>query len=146
MPSAGELIRASDAIQDAWTSYTPSWTSSGTAPALGNGTLTGEYQQVGDLVYVKIVWQAGSTTTYGTGTYRFSLPVAPELDEIIPCFVNDSSGSGRYPGVAWIILASATGDNMRIIVADNQTGTGATSPFTFATSDKIVIEGWYRAA
>lgn len=77
---AGQRILASElnfaTQQAAWTSYTPTWTSSGTAPALGNGTLVGYYGKVGRLVTAKIALTTGSTTTYGTGNYIFSLPLA----------------------------------------------------------------------
>jgi hypothetical protein len=62
-----------------WTSYTPTWTSTGTAPSLGNGTLSGRYIQIGKTVFAQIYFQAGSTTTFGTANWRFSLPVATNV-------------------------------------------------------------------
>ncbi|MCM8548880.1 hypothetical protein [Streptomyces sp. STCH 565 A] len=59
----------------AWTSYTPTWTASTTNPNLGNGTLVGRYHKVGRTVHLHINLTAGSTTTYGSGTYSFALPV-----------------------------------------------------------------------
>jgi len=61
----------------AWTPYTPSWTSTGTAPAIGNGTLTGAYVQIGKWVQFRIQVTFGSTTTFGTGGLQVSLPVTP---------------------------------------------------------------------
>src|SRR5881409_1184368 len=58
----------------AWTTYTPTWTSSGTAPALGNGTITGRYMKIGRTVICHINMTSGSTSTYGTGNYNWSLP------------------------------------------------------------------------
>ena len=57
--------------------YTPSWTAaSGTAPAIGNGTVTGRYIKIGRTCTVWVNFQAGSTTTFGSGgNLRFSLPV-----------------------------------------------------------------------
>ena len=70
-----ELLRGNfKAIGDPWTAYTPSWTSSGTAPAVGNGTLTGAWISAGKLATVRIVLLSGTTTTYGTGVYNFTLP------------------------------------------------------------------------
>ena len=54
-------------------SYTPTWGSTGTAPSLGNGTLTGSYQQFGKLVYFRAVLTLGSTSTIGTGQYHLTL-------------------------------------------------------------------------
>ncbi|MFI8297278.1 hypothetical protein ACIGCZ_15195 [Streptomyces nigra] len=58
----------------AWTAYTPTWTSTGTAPSLGNGTILGRYMKIGRTVICHINMTAGSTTTYGTGNYNWSLP------------------------------------------------------------------------
>ena len=57
-----------------WTSFTPTWQASGTAPSLGNGTLTGYYKKIGRQVAVRINLTAGSTTTYGTGSLRLRPP------------------------------------------------------------------------
>lgn len=54
--------------------YTPTWTSTGVAPAIGNGFIGGEWKRVGDMVTVTIRMELGSTSTTGTGDYRWSLP------------------------------------------------------------------------
>lgn len=145
MPLAGEKVRASDVVPDAWLSYTPVWSASGTAVSLGNGTITGRYFQTNALVHVKIVLTMGSTTTFGTAFYRFSLPVTPAVDGLLPTFFDDVSASRRYRGVARIILASTTGDNMRIACDDGVTGgAGPTAPVTFANGDSIILSGAYE--
>jgi hypothetical protein len=58
----------------AWSTYTPAWTASSTNPVLGNGTLTGRYMKIGRTVFCNINLITGSTTTYGSGQYSFSLP------------------------------------------------------------------------
>jgi len=60
----------------AWTAYVPAWScASGAAPVLGNGSLSGRYQQFGKLVVGNVYFGVGSTTTFGGGVWRFSLPV-----------------------------------------------------------------------
>ena len=59
----------------AWAAYTPTWTATGTAPALGNGTLTGRFTQIGKTVMGYMDFVAGTTTTFGTGAWRFTFPV-----------------------------------------------------------------------
>jgi hypothetical protein len=82
----------------AWTSYTPTWTASTTNPTLGNGTLNGRYLKTGRTIHNIIELTAGSTTTYGSGTYAFSLAAtaASSLNQV------DSAqalgGSSRYAG------------------------------------------------
>ncbi|MEU6348877.1 hypothetical protein ABZ896_06075 [Streptomyces sp. NPDC047072] len=59
----------------AWTTYTPAWAAATTAPALGNGTLTGKYAIVGKVCHFTALFTAGSTTTFGSGNYTFGFPV-----------------------------------------------------------------------
>ena len=58
-----------------WQSYTVSWTASTTNPAIGNGTLTGRYIVIGKLCTYVLGMIMGSTTTYGSGNWAFSLPI-----------------------------------------------------------------------
>lgn len=134
-------------VEPAWQSYTPVWSSTSTAPVLGNGTLTGAYQQHGSRVDVRIALTLGSTSTPGSGTYRFSLPVGGKVNSLLLCMFKDSSaGTARYSGTAEITSTSATGDNMRINV-DSSTGTlGAAVPVVPAVGDQIFICGSYEAA
>jgi hypothetical protein len=127
-----------------WSSYTPVWSSSGTAPALGNGTLTGKYKRVGDTVHIRIVLLLGTTSTVGSGTYRFSLPVAGKNNSLMPMVFKD--GSARYSGTCEIVAETTTGDNMRLHV-DGGTGTvGAAAPVVPGNGDQIIIAGSYEAA
>lgn len=67
-------IQALNFTPGTWVTYSPAWTSSGTAPSIGNGTLTGRYSITGKTVICHINLIAGSTTTFGTSTQSFSLP------------------------------------------------------------------------
>jgi hypothetical protein len=121
-------------------SYTPSWTSSGTAPALGNGSITGSYVRIGDLGWFSIQFIAGSTTTFGTGAYSFSLPAGwtgVNRRQPVSLMVFDSSASQRWGGSA-IVNNSTTVGNGAFDTEDNM---GQTVPFTFANSDQILIAG-----
>jgi hypothetical protein len=60
--------------------YTPVWTSSGTAPSIGNGSITGKYSQVGDMLKGQITVTTGSTTSFGSGDYYFSIPSGLSMD------------------------------------------------------------------
>ncbi|MER5601525.1 hypothetical protein [Streptomyces sp. NPDC002265] len=77
----------------AWTSYTPTWTASSN-PAIGNGTLAGQYIKIGRTCIAAVRVAMGSTTTYGSGGYSFGLPFA--------------SASGMdYTGPARLVAVSA---------------------------------------
>jgi hypothetical protein len=58
----------------AWTAYTPSWTASTTNPVLNDGTVTGRYMKIGRIVIGEVTLTCGSSTTYGSGAWSFSLP------------------------------------------------------------------------
>jgi len=141
------------AIGDAWTAYGSgaSWTSTGTAPSLGNGTWNGKYIQAGKFVRFRIVLTMGSTTTFGTGTYSLALPVAAASDIgrlLIEGNARDDSATGDF-WCGGLIVNSATTLSMRtlpgtagiaLVVMSN------TVPFTFANLDSITISGTYEAA
>jgi hypothetical protein len=64
--------------------YNPVWGSTGTAPALGNGTLVGKYIQANKLVIAWVSMVLGSTSTYGTGTYTWTLPTVAHNANGVP--------------------------------------------------------------
>jgi hypothetical protein len=71
------LFDALHALTDPWTDYSSSLVWSGTTnPVIGNGTISARYLQAGKLVIYTGSIQMGSTTTYGSGNWRVSLPVA----------------------------------------------------------------------
>src|SRR5262245_36813201 len=61
--------------QGVYQSFTPTWATSGTAPAFGNASVYGRYLQLGKMVHYTLGIQFGSTTTFGTGNFAFALPV-----------------------------------------------------------------------
>lgn len=131
------------ATNDPWTSFTPTWTSTGTAPVLGNGTLTGRYRQNGKTVDVVIVLTWGSTTTGGTATWIISLPVAgKDANQILPCYLKDANvDANRRAGVCPFNTTS----NVTLYPGSGGVVT-ATTPFTWQVSDVVIIEGTYEAA
>lgn len=54
--------------------YNAQWSSSGTQPSIGNGSISSSYQVVMNRVNVYIKQNNSTTTTYGTGNYQWSLP------------------------------------------------------------------------
>lgn len=133
-----------------WTSWTPTWTSSGTAPAIGNGTLTGSYKQIGKLVHFRIKFVGGSTTTWGTGNYFITLPVTGWTG----IAANDSinlSGYGEDAGVTGLTLETGRmfdTSKMYILMRTNAAASqwAQTFPFTWGTSDYWSAFGFYEAA
>jgi hypothetical protein len=134
-----------NAMTGAWSTYTPAWTATSTQPVLNNGTLTGSYIRIGKFVTVRIVLTPGTTSTFGTGSYRLSLPYAPVVGSHLTAICFDSSaGSIGWAGVARLFANSATGDNMRIVVLDGTAGVSNLIPFTWATGDQLQLCGTYE--
>lgn len=131
----------------AWGSYTPTWGSTGTAPAIGNGSIGGAYLQVQKTVMFRMFMQTGSTSTYGTGAYTISLPVntLSVVDQLVDMVAFDSSTGLYYRGIGKI----NSGALQRGYFVDGVASTAGwtpTVPFTWASGDQLWITGTYEAA
>ena len=80
-------------VSKSLTSFTPVWTASGTAPSFGNSTVYANWSKSGSRISVVYDITFGSTATYGTGYWMFSLP---ETDIGLPV---DVGGVGFTQGV-----------------------------------------------
>lgn len=129
----------------AWTAYTPAWTSTGTAPAIGNGAITGKFMQFGKVGFFTGDLLSGTTTTYGTGIYRFSLPVGWSMagsGSAVPvdlggALIIDASTSTNFIGQ----LRAVTATTFAIATHAAITNISGTVPMTFATGDIIQWRG-----
>ena len=146
--SVGQVLTAAtmNSIGAVSETFTPTWTSSGTQPAIGNGTLSGRYFRIQKLVFVQMLLIAGSTTTFGTGIYFFALPINSRtgLYGYMPPGIGkayDQSAATPYLGQAQFY---GTTDKLTV---QFPTGIlGATTPMTFAQNDEIIMTYWYEAA
>lgn len=91
----------------AWSTYTPVWTASTTNPVVNNGTLIGRYMKIGRTVICHINLTTGSTTTYGSGNYSFSLPVQAANSGASYVGTAHLLGTNRWVGQI-VISANAT--------------------------------------
>ena len=130
---------------NAWSSYTVSWTSSGTSPTIGNGTLTGFYTTVGKTVFVRVKLAFGTTTSGGTGDWRFSLPVnAQSTDGIqFACSILDN-GNNWYTAIVNGTYTGAVDKSSIITTASPSVAIGSTSPFTWGNLDSLQFNGSYE--
>lgn len=141
-----DLINANfAAIGAAWTSFTPTWTGAGGNPAIGNGTLTGAYLQIGKTLHFRIAVTMGSTTTYGSGEWSFTLPnslTSAGAKQIVPAAALDT-GTAYRVGMGRV-NASATA----FFIASDGGGNGwsATVPHTWASGDTLQVNGTIEVA
>jgi hypothetical protein len=137
---------ASDA--NAWTTYNPSWTASVSNPVVGNGTITGRYKQIGKTVCVFARIQMGTTTTYGSGNWRISLPVNANSTNaaILPTTFLDN-GSSWYQGLSY---TEYDGVASYVVPVWNKGATGSaaidsTTPHIWASTDSLTFNGSYES-
>lgn len=154
-PSAAKwnILGTNDATFDAligsgtaWTSWTPTWANL----TVGNGTHLSAYQQLGKLVYFRVGFTLGTTSSVGTGP-TFTLPVTAKSGVFIadqPIGHCSYSGSGTYAGriryssttVATVVLFNSSST----YASDNNVT--ATAPFAWASTYTIAGTGFYEAA
>jgi hypothetical protein len=133
-------------VSGVWNGYTPTWAAAGTQPAIGNGTLTGRWKRVGNTVDFRILLIAGSTTTFGTGTWTWTLPngwsvvdYAGPGEPVGSALVRDNSPVTRYP----MHVYTNTASTLAIIFYDGAI-VGQTYPWTWANGDSLILKGRFE--
>lgn len=121
--------------------YTPTWTGSVSNPSIGNGQLFGSYSRRGEDCRVRITLSVGSTTSFGSGYFKFTLPYAPADVVTGTAVLFDNSASLPYYATAF---APTGGTNEVRLVVDGVGYVSGTSPFTLATGDVLYIDMDYR--
>lgn len=137
-----------DAIGDPWNTYSPSWTATTTNPSIGNGTISGRYVELGQLVIFSITLTAGSTTSFGSGTWALTLPATTvELPRVFQGIADDIS-AGLYP-ILGVVQSSGTTIDVRrdpSTAGSNMQAVNASQPFAWASGDRLNISGIYETA
>lgn len=125
--------------------YTPVWGSTGTAPALGNGTIVGAYYKVGRWIVGRAVLTIGSTSTFGTGSYTLSLPAVAATGEVgtaalgpVGCY--DTSAATRF-----FRQASLFTNSTALIASEAGALIGPAAPFAWAVGDIMFMKFSYEA-
>lgn len=113
------MDHGTSSIAPGFQSFTPTW-SAPTPPALVNGTMTGRYMQIGKLIIYQMDLVMGSSTTYGSGAFTWTLPVTARTGSV-------------YQGAAYILI-SGTSFNSGTVANVNA---GATSTTTCSIAVSI---------
>ena len=111
--------------------YTCTWTASTANPSLGNGTITAFYTRTGSTTLVTVELLVGSTTTFGTGDWRFSLPTSV-FGAYLGAAVATDSGVTQYIGS---VVAPA--GVSYCVISTNSGNATSTIPFAWATGDVL---------
>jgi hypothetical protein len=128
----------------AYTAYTPAWTSSGTQPAIGNGTIVGRWVQLGKFVHGYALVTMGSTTTFGTGTYSISLPAAAAAS--MATGVAGTALGNRAGGYVGTPIFATLSTVFIYTPAQPTSVWSPTVPATWANGDTMAINFSYEAA
>lgn len=139
--AAAALDTRVDAVEADWVDYASSFTltSSGSAPSLGNSTVTARYLERPDITVYQFDITIGSTFSAGSGNYRIKLPfTATDFLALGSSLVVDVSGPTFFPGVVIPIGGNLGFAEIYRAVSGTPTAAplGATS-VTWATGDII---------
>jgi hypothetical protein len=129
------------ASADAWTDYSSSlaWTATTTNPVLNNGSIAARYKQVGKTVEYAFAITMGSSTTYGSGPWLISMPVAPLNTNLVTgeAFLLHTTAASRVPAVA-----TMSGTNQLIFYGPTGGQVAAAVPFTWTSG--MALRGHVR--
>lgn len=130
-------------------SYAVSWTGETTNPVIGNGSLSGKYRRVGSMVLVNIRTVIGSTTTQGSGAWRWTPPFAVDTSSYWAgnCVGYNDSAGNWHSGNSMIEPSGASA-NLIVGVIGSGGATGvvrlrAGTPVSWDTNSSIFISMWY---
>jgi hypothetical protein len=117
--------------------YTPTWTGDVSNPAIGDGSISGKWQQVGRVVHYQIIVVIGSSTTLGTGAWKFGLPTAssPSDSHVAGSALITDAGTAHYLGVPRV--------SSDAIYVHTPNEIGPATPHVWANTDAIRIAGTY---
>lgn len=115
--------------------FLPSWTGSISNPSIGNGTLAGEFFVANGMCQVTITMVAGSTTTFGSGIWSFTLPITcRSINAQQGSALALDAGTLYYTGVATVAgtTVTATFDQFGSQAQSN-------SPFAWGSGDSLSL-------
>lgn len=132
----GAIPGSAASVSGMWQPYTPAWTAVTTDPVLGDGTIAGRYTRIGNTVVCAGRIFMGAGTTYGSGAWRISVPIATSQGLIGAgsAWLFDSTGgsTSRFPSSAY--FASTTTLGFMYPAGGEVAGT---VPFAWASGDQL---------
>ena len=113
-----------------------------TPPALGDASFARSHIIDGGMCHMQYTMTMGSTTTYGTGEWVFTAPIAAAASAIGTAHLYDN-GTMNYIGAAKITTGNST---VKIYCDGSATAIGAAVPFTWAAGDTLFLTLSYQIA
>lgn len=155
--SVGETVTAANMnaqIRDfanafgAWGSYTPTWGAT-SAPAIGNGSITGAYAQIQKTVHFRLGVTFGTTTTFGSGNYTLTIPTTAASGLSFWSFLGYALQTSTYQLTLDVNGGSSTAAlNYQSSTAGVKTRVSPTAPVTWTATagNGFSFHGEYEAA
>lgn len=127
-------------------SFIPSWTGTVSNPSIGNGTLIGYYTLENKLCTVEMELTVGSTTTFGSGNWAFSVPFSPSADvsNSIGSAIALNFGVNFYTGTT--IMAPNSAAITAYLGGITPNSVNPTNPWTWKTGDTLKMQITYPIA
>lgn len=117
-------------------SFTPTWSTSATQPSFGNADVRARYVVDGRTCKVRVYISFGSTSTFGTAVWRFSIPIASLTTSYF-------TGSAYLGDRAGIFLVKPT-DGYGILILPAGGGASSTTPITWTSGSILSFEYEYN--
>jgi len=141
------LADVTDPLGTTWVSFgSVAWTATGSAPVLGNGQLTANYMATAHtyIYFLRLVW--GSTTTGGTGDWRFNAAFnLANANNYMGGVIFDTSATKYYPAAAYLLDTTPHIQAIGSWTAAGVVGNvSATHPITFASGDILTLVGSFQ--
>lgn len=124
--------------------YTLTWTAASSNPSIGNGSTVFRGRLTGKIFEYEIKLKAGSSTTFGTGTWRFALPFTPaeiatyEYPVLGYVSITDSM-TATYAAMAYYDPVG----QLQINITGGANVANSTTPMTWTINDSLSIFGSY---
>ncbi len=136
-------------LLQSWSNFSVGWTATTSNPTVGNGGLSGRYQNRGETVDFSIHLQIGSTTDLGTGDWRFSLPLNSFSTYAVVAHATmyGSTVAGWMQGSAFSQYNAGHTSTVAVLWNKGQQAgqfVSPTIPFTWSPDDQLNILGRYR--
>jgi hypothetical protein len=134
-------------LRDAYsasTVYVPTWSTGGTQPVRGNGTIDGRYKLhagYGKECLFKFRVTFGTTTTYGTGSWNISLPFASSAFGEQVGILRYNNGSGNYM-TGQVVVGPST-SACSLWVPSSSTSTYLVAITSAAPTPTPAATGWF---
>lgn len=137
-----DAITLAKIADEAWTAFTPSWG----GITVGNGTSLGAYKRINNTIFYRASFEFGNTSSIASLGLSFPVTINSAYSAYAPIGVATLNDNGGL-----IYLAVHYKDTGIYIQAANaayvaHSGISSTVPFTWATSDRIAVSGFYECA